>query len=113
MSNRNNTFITSNNQSGGITAHTVNFGPTARSMDAQLGAQLKQHIPSPAKITITAILGDSEAFGFANQVLAWLRENGYSNVTGVNQAVYSQPMIGNNLKKISESEYDIIIGARQ
>ena len=78
-----NIFVTSNNQMGGVTAHTVNFGPTARSMNDQLGQQLRDNIPQDAKVTVTAVLGDGEAFGFANQVLSWLKANGYSNVNGV------------------------------
>lgn len=113
MSSEDNIFITSHNQSGGVTAHTVNFGPTARTMNAQLGGQLKQHIPATAKVTITAVLGDGEAFSFANQVMTWLRENGYINVDGVNQAVYSQPVMGQNLNKINDGQFELIIGTRQ
>ena len=113
MSNGNNIFITSNNQLGGITAHTVNFGPTARSMNPQLGAQVKQHVPTSAKVKIVAVLGDGEAFGFANQILAWMKANGYVNVDGVDQAVYSAPVIGQNINKISDSQYELIIGSRQ
>lgn len=113
MSKEKNIFITSHNQSGGVTAHTVNFGPTARTMNAQLGGQLKQHIPTTAKVTITAVLGDGEAFGFANQVMTWLRENGYGNVDGVNQAVYSQPVMGQNINRINDAQFELIIGTRQ
>ncbi|MEK7344930.1 MAG: hypothetical protein AAB176_04490 [Pseudomonadota bacterium] len=113
MSNGNNIFITSHNQMGGITAHTVNFGPAARSMNSQLGDQLKQVVPFAAKVKVVAVLGDGEAFGFANQILAWMKTNGYSNVDGVDQAVYSSPVIGQNVNKLSEKEYEIIIGARQ
>lgn len=113
MSGNNNIFITSNNQMGGITAHTVNFGPVARSMNPQLGAQLKQAVPASAKVKVVAVLGDSEAFGFANQILAWMKTSGYSDVEGVDQAVYSVPVIGQNLNKVSEHEYEIIIGSRQ
>jgi len=98
---------------GGITAHTVNFGPQARQMNDSLGTQLKQMIPANAKVTITAILGDSEAFGFANQLLQWLKSNGYQNVDGVHQAVYTAPVSGQNINKKSENEFDIIIGSKQ
>ena|SRR3990172_11441367 len=113
MSDQNNIFVTSHNQMGGVTAHTVNFGPTARSMNAQLGAQLKQQVPTAARVIVTAVLGDGEAFGFANQILAWLKGNGYSNVDGVNQAVYSSPVMGQNINKKSDNEYELIIGTKQ
>ncbi|MBB5766447.1 hypothetical protein [Xanthomonas euroxanthea] len=107
-----NIFITSNNQAGGITAHTVNFGPVARQMNTQLGQQLAKHLPKSAEISVTAVLGDSEAFGFANQVLEWLRGAGYTNVDGVNQAVYSQPVTGQIIDQVSPQKFDLIIGAR-
>jgi hypothetical protein len=106
-------FISSHNQMGGITAHTVNFGPQARQMNAELGNQLKQMIPANAKVRVVAVLGDGEAFGFANQILQWCKSNNYSNVEGVDQAVYSQAVIGQNVNKKSDSEFEIIIGTRQ
>ena len=105
-----NIFVTSHNQSGGITANTVNFGPQARQMNDQLGQQLKQNVPIAAKVTVTAVLGDGEAFAFANQVLQWLRSNSYQSVEGVNQAIYSVPVKGNNLEVKPNNEFDIIIG---
>jgi hypothetical protein len=105
-------FITSYNQMGGITAHTVNFGPTARSMNDQLGAQLKQNIPSGASVRVVAVLGDGEAFGFANQVLSWMKANGYTKVEGVDQAVFSQPVMGQNINKKSSDEFELIIGTK-
>ena len=56
MFNGDNIFITSNNQLGGITAHTVNFGPTARAMNSQLGDQLKGQVPTSAAVKIIAVL---------------------------------------------------------
>lgn len=106
-------FITSHNQMGGITAHTVNLGPQARQMNSQLGDQLKQQIPITSTIRVVAILGDGEAFGFANQVLQWLKSNNYSNATGVDQAVYSQPVLGQTINKISSTEYELVIGTKQ
>ena len=108
-----NIFITSHNQMGGVTAHTVNFGPQARQMNSQLGDQLKQHIPNSATIRVVAVLGDGEAFGFANQVLQWLKSNGYSKAEGVDQAVYTQPVMGQNINKKSDSEFELVIGTRQ
>jgi hypothetical protein len=108
-----NIFITSYNQMGGVTAQTVNFGPHAREMNDELGSQLKQHVPTSVTVRVVAVLGDGEAFGFANQILQWLKANGYTKVEGVDQAVYSQPVMGQNINKKSESEYELIIGTRQ
>ena len=105
--------ITSYNQMGGITAHTVNFGPQARQMNSQLGDQLKQNIPTSAKVRVVAVLGDGEALAFANQVFQWLKSNGYSKADGVDQAVYTQPVLGQNLNKISDLEFELVIGTKQ
>jgi len=105
--------ITSYNQMGGVTAHTVNFGPQARQMNSQLGDQLKQAIPTSAKVRVVAILGDGEAFAFANQVFQWLKSNGYNKADGVDQAVYTQPVLGQNLNKISDTDFELVIGTRQ
>ena len=113
MSDEKNVFVTSHNQMGGITAQTVNVGPQARTMNVQLGQNLLAAIPNDSEVTVTAVMGDGEAFGFANQVLAWIRENGFPDAKGVDQAVYTQPMIGQIINKKSEKEYDIIIGNQQ
>jgi len=105
--------ITSNNQMGGITAHTVNYGPHARQMDDSIGAKFKIDIPVNAKITITAIWGNSEAFNFAHQIMQWLKSNGYKNVNGVDQAAYSAPVSGIHIQPNSENKFEIIVGSIQ
>lgn len=112
MGNENEIKITSINQSGGITAHTVNVGPRAREMNETLGLQLKQQIPLDKKVTVVAVLGDGEAFGFANQILQWMKSNGYRDVDGVNQAIFSQAVSGQNINAKPDG-FEIIIGARQ
>jgi hypothetical protein len=82
-------------------------------MNDQLGTSLKSAIPDSAKVTITALMGDGEAFNFATSVLNWMKENGYSNISGVDQAVYGQPVMGQNINKKSDNEYEIVIGSNQ
>ncbi len=106
------TNITSINQMGGVTAHTVNLGPKARKMTESLGAQIKEEIPTNAKIKVTASLGDGEALGFANQILQWLKSNGYDDATGVNQAVWSKPVAGQHLNKKGDKEFELLIGTK-
>lgn len=112
MGNDNKINITSINQTGGITAHSVNLGPTARQMNDQLGQQLKQHIPADKKVTVVAVLGDAEAFGFANQILQWMKSNGYRDVAGVDQAVFAQPVSGQNINAKPDG-FELIIGTKQ
>lgn len=108
-----NFHVTSYNQSGGITAGSVNFGPKARSMDSRQGGQIQQHIPASAKVRVVSTLGDGEAFGFANQILVWLKANGYVSAEGVDQAVYSQPVMGQQINKKGDGSFEIIVGMRQ
>lgn len=114
MSQENNKFtITSHNQSGGITAHTVNVAPPTRQMNEELGSELKSRIPKDASLTINSVFGDSEALGFAHQVLSWCRVNGYSKVEGVSQSMYSHPILGQVIDQTSANSFKIIIGTRQ
>jgi hypothetical protein len=109
----NRTSVTSINQQGGITADTVNIGAQPRHMNAQLGAQLQQLVPTAAKVSITAVMGDQEAFAFAQEVREWMGQNGYANITpGVNQTVFSHPVRGQNVNKTADG-FDIVIGGRQ
>jgi hypothetical protein len=114
MSNSKNTFVTSHNQSGGITAGTVNIGtPPARQMTQQMEAQLRQLVPTSNKVTVTAVMGDGEAFAFAQEITSWLRANGWAQVEGVNQAVFSQPVFNQSVDNSKPGEIGIIIGTRR
>lgn len=104
-------FITSHNQSGGITAHTVNIGSPPRQLDPASAVQLEQNIPKDKPVKVTAVMGDQEAFAFASQITSYLKSKGYS-VDGVNQAIYSQPVIGQFINP-SAGGYDIVIGGKQ
>lgn len=105
------TNITSINQSGGITAHTVNVGPQPRRLDAGTASNLENLLSKDKKIMITAVLGDGEAFQFASEILNHLKSRGYT-VDGVNQAVYSQPVMG-QIVQSTAGGFDIIIGTKQ
>ncbi len=86
--------VTSNNQSGGITAGVVNVGPQPRNLNARHVSQLQQFLPDKTKIvTVKAVMGDGEAFSFATQIKNFLVERGYE-VNGVNQAVRCVPVVG-------------------
>lgn len=105
--------VTSYFQSGGITAHTVNVNNSPRKMSDSLGSQLKEKISKDSKISIVAAMGDGEACSFAKQVLEWLKDDGYSNVLGVIQAIWTTPFKGQVVNKKSEEEYEIRIGHRE
>ncbi len=103
-----NTTIISSNQSGGITAHTVNIGNQPRHLTQSLKQELA-HLPRTANVVVTAVMGDQEAFVFGTEINSFLKEEGY-NVQGVNQAVFTQPVVGQHIIKNSENEYQIVIG---
>jgi hypothetical protein len=73
--------VTSYNQTGGITAHTVNLGPQPRRMDETLKAQILSEIPRSKPITVAALLGDGEACQFAEELHTFLKNHGFP-VTG-------------------------------
>ena len=108
-----NIFVNSYNQHGGITAHTVNVGAQPRHVTAELVEQMNNNVPKTANVTVTAVMGDGEAFAFGNEILQWLNSNGYINAVGVNQSLFSQPVSGQILEGDSERGFRIIIGNRQ
>lgn len=110
---KNEAKIISNNQSGGITAHTVNvgtvnMGPQPRMLNDQLAQQLLAAIPQGKLVTVVAVMGDQEAFQFATQVKNFLASREY-NVSGVDQAVYTQPIIGQHIN-LKGDGVEIVIG---
>lgn len=105
-----NISITSNNQSGGITAHTVNIGSVRRQLDAASAQQLLQALPKNKPVKVIAVMGDQEAFAFATQILGHLKANGYQ-AEGVDQAVYSQPVVGQFINPTA-SGFEVVVGGK-
>lgn len=104
--------VSSQNQSGGITAGTVNiYGQKPqRHLDQQGTGFLTQHVPKSAKVTVTAVMGDGEAFAYAQEITDWMRGNGWTNVDGVNQAIFSGPVFGQGINPKPDGSFDIQIG---
>ena len=103
--------VTSYNQSGGITAGEIHVGEQARHITPEVASQLYQHLPKDKKVSITAVMGDQEAFRFANEVKDYLSSKGYT-VDGVSQSIYSRPVVGQTINRNDDGGFDIIIGAR-
>jgi hypothetical protein len=105
--------VTSHNQSGGITAHTVNVAkPPARQLDAQAVA-LYNRIPLGAQVVITAVLNDVEAYSFAKQIfdhLGGARPD--LKLDGVKQGVFTPPVQGTqvNLNQHKGGPVEILVG---
>ena len=106
-------IVTSNNQSGGITAGQVNVARQPRRVDERLRSELLRIIAErrDAPISVTAVLGDGEALGFAREIKGFLEDEGYK-VDGVNQAVYSGPVVGQSINP-EPDRLDIRIGNQQ
>jgi hypothetical protein len=89
--------VTSHNQSGGITAHTVNIGPQRRDLNSPWGAPLKAQIldkiPRDKEIGIVAVMGDVECYELGMQLHTFLKANGYrlKESDGISQGVFMPP----------------------
>jgi len=92
----------------------MNFGPQPRELDTPLKQQLRTIIHSGSIVKITSVLGDGEAYGFANQIKTFLENEGYQ-VDGVNQAIYSGPITGQIIEppQGEDKTFKIIIGNKQ
>lgn len=109
------TIISSTNQSGGITAQTVNVTQQVqqpRHLDQLSEKDLISKLPKNANITVTAILGDQEAFAFATEISQFLKDNQY-NTKGPILAIFNKPVKGEFVRKNAPDNYDIIIGSNQ
>jgi hypothetical protein len=107
------TYVISHNQSGGITAHTVNMAPPERHMNSQLEGQLNQLVPKSSKVHVAAGYGDAEAFAFAQEITAWLKANGWPQVEGTSQAVWNRPIFNQEIDTSKPGEIELRIGTRR
>lgn len=103
--------ITSINQQGGITAHTVNVGQPSRHINDDVKNQLNNQLDKSRKVDVVVVLGDGEAFSFATEINKYLVASGYQT-TGVSQAMFSGPVIGQQIDKNNPGIQKIIIGAK-
>lgn len=89
--------ITSINQQGGITAHTVNVGAQQRSLAnmPKLKASLLSDLPRNRPINVEYSMGDAEAGNLAAELYEFLKANGFRLAyPALSQAVYQIPQKG-------------------
>ena len=105
-----NTF-NQNNQHGD---NIMNIGSQPRELNIELQNQIKEVIKIDSVVNVTSVLGDGEAYNFANQIKSYLKEQGYE-VNGVNQSVFSNPISGQIIEppKDNNNTYRIIIGNKE
>ena len=100
--------ITSTNQSGGVTAHTVNIGKLPRGLDSD-SQQTLLKVPKSNPIEIACPLGDSEANNLAEQIQKFMRQNGY-NVLGINRVMFQSATPKGVVIEVGPTATGIIVG---
>lgn len=104
--------VNSINQQGGITAGNVNIGSQQRTVTPANRDQLRQHVPKDKKVTVVAVMGDAEAFNYAQQIFEVLKQDGY-NVSGVDQALHNPPIMGQVISPKGNDSIEVIVGTRK
>ena len=105
--------VTSYNQSGGITAHTVSVGLPPRHVTAQ-NREMFAKIPRDAKVTIAVSMDPTgEMWTFAGETLDYLKTNGYVHVGGIDRVVWDPPIIGQQIAPFPDGSYEVRIGPQQ
>lgn len=102
--------ITSINQSGGITAHTVNYGTKLPELTDDKKEEIMNYLPDnkEAVIHISAINADNRSVYLGNQIFSFLKEF-YPNLRGVHTVIV--PIIeGVKIEQTSTDEYVVLIG---
>jgi hypothetical protein len=109
---RPNINVTSHNQMGGVTAHTVNVGRPSRSLNDGLRAQIMRDLPRDKPITVIAVMGDSEACLLAEQIHAFLKSNGFplKEEGGISQGVF-MPMPKGLSVNVKDDGLEFVVGA--
>lgn len=106
--------VTSVNQRGGITANNVNIESPERHINDLIKNSLVAQLPNnkAQEIDVTSVLGDQEAYQFAQEIKEYLENKGYK-VNGVNQVVFDKPVKGQIISSKEDDSFSIIIGGRE
>ncbi len=108
--------VTSYNQSGGITAGTVNIGPQPRSLanpnTDELKKQILRELPRDKPIVIQAVMSDTESMSFAEEIHAFLKSNGFQLDGEVVYAMFVSPLKGLFMRD-EGAKFKLIVGANQ
>jgi hypothetical protein len=88
--------ITSNYQSGGITAHTVNVNPRfQRVLGDDIRKKILQNVPRQKLTVVWATHGDQESFRYANEIFQFLKASGFNLFgDGPHGNIFTQPLYG-------------------
>lgn len=72
--------IISYNQSGGITAHTVNVWIEQRTLTPDLIKELQTLITNDDIVSVWSVNGNLESINFGNEIFEWLKNNNYKTM---------------------------------
>jgi len=103
--------ITSNNQSGGITAHTVNIGHMRLTYQDEIAASLAAALPKEKPVRLTSI-GSQNDMAIAQQYLSSLQSNGFKVSHETHIGVMSPPPDGQIAFELHPSHTKLTIAPR-
>jgi|GEM_PF-2122185 len=105
--------VTSQNQTGGITAGIVNFAPQGRKLNPEVKKQLDELFPDTnEKVKISAQMSDSEANDYAEEIKDYLVSKGF-HITEIGQFIQSPPIIGQALVTDRDGTKHIKVGRKK
>lgn len=95
--------VSSHNQSGGITAHTVNTKPPQRTLTDKWGQKIIRELaehPKTSYYQVGARQGDDEAYYLAEQVRNYMVQNGYSVSSTICAMTHFSPFEGHKIGEL-------------
>jgi hypothetical protein len=104
--------VVSMNQSGGITAGTINMEKQPRQLDNRLVEKIHLSLPKSAKINIYSNATDPESINFADQISAWMKRDGY-RIGDEFRGIPVNAVYGIRFHKPNDSIYEIEVGIRE
>ncbi|WP_035644143.1 hypothetical protein [Flavobacterium sp. ASV13] len=106
--------ITSNHQTGGITAQSVTIGvkPQPRILNFDVKKQLFEFLNDKNEIIeISSVNGDVEAYNYALEITHFLQRNGYTKVN-IGSAFFNPPIEGQQMNRVN-NQTQINIGSQK
>ncbi|KRQ03498.1 hypothetical protein [Bradyrhizobium manausense] len=106
-----NVYVTSHNQSGGITAQNVHVNtPVQRVMGDNLKSGLLKAVPRNKRVVVWSSMGSQEAHVLANEIFAFLRSSGFPVFgNSAHQQMFVTPLHGIRLREEGEN-FNVEVG---
>ncbi|UZE51147.1 hypothetical protein ONR75_11320 [Rhodopseudomonas sp. P2A-2r] len=109
QTNRPTINVTSNYQTGGITAHTVHINSAPqRTMGAEHRNQLIREVPREKEVVIWATSGHEESHNFASEIFNFMKASGYSLYgEGPMPQMFIPQLLGVRIRVEKRAEIDV------